>query len=129
LAFVGNVGDKRDRRTALASDHRDGLFGGLAQDIDNHHLGARARQQQCRGPAVADAGIGRAAAGDDRHLAGEAGIVFGPHFAVHILSHPISAHCAGSKVHWIKDLCHRERSEAIPYRERRDCFVAFRLHT
>jgi len=45
------------------------------QDIDDQHSHPGARQQDRGGTAIADAVIGRAAAGDDRHLAGEAEIV------------------------------------------------------
>jgi hypothetical protein len=62
----------RDGDTALGLDHLHRLLGRLAIDIDNQHLGARASQQHCRRPAIADAVIGRPAAGDDRRLAGEA---------------------------------------------------------
>jgi hypothetical protein len=77
LRLVGDVGDERRGDPAFLRDHRHGLFGRLADHIDDQHLGAGARQQHRRGAAVADAGIGGAAAGHDRCLAVEPEFVLG----------------------------------------------------
>ena len=77
LHLVDHVGDERRGGAALLGDHRHGLRGGLGHDIDDQHAGAGARQQHRRGAAIADAVIGRAAAGDDRHLARKAEIIDG----------------------------------------------------
>ncbi|KGJ68254.1 hypothetical protein BJA5080_00850 [Bradyrhizobium diazoefficiens SEMIA 5080] len=52
-------------------------FGGLQRHaaIDHLHLGAGVGQHNCCSAAVADAVARGAAAADERHLAGEAGIV------------------------------------------------------
>ena len=67
---------------ALGLDHLDRALGELQVEIGHHHLGAGARQQDRRSPAVADAVARRAATADDRDLAGQAGIlaIFHPRF-------------------------------------------------
>jgi len=77
LRLVGHVGDERHGDAALSCDHRDGLVGGLGHDVDDQHASSGARQEDRRGAAIADAVIGRAAAGDDRRLAGQTQIIDG----------------------------------------------------
>jgi hypothetical protein len=75
LRLVADIGDERLGFATLLLDHRDGLLGRLAQEVDDEDPRAGPRQQDCRRASIADPVIGRAAAGDDRHLAAEAKIV------------------------------------------------------
>ncbi len=62
---------------AFILDHLDGAFGELEVAVGDHHPGAGARQQDRRRATISDAVTCRAAAGDQRDLAGEAGIFLG----------------------------------------------------
>ena len=75
LGLLGDVAGMRRGRAALGLDHLHRALGELEVEIGHQHLGAGARQQDRRGAAVADAVARRAAARDDRDLAGQAGVV------------------------------------------------------
>src|SRR5450631_2938621 len=62
---------------ALGLDHFDRALGKPEIEIGHHDLGAGARQQDCRCPAVADAIARGTPAADDGDPAGQAGIVLG----------------------------------------------------
>src|SRR5262249_8404964 len=75
LRLVADIRDERRRLATLFVDHRDGLLGGFAGNVDDEDPDAGPPQSQCGGAAIADAVIGGAAAGDDRDLADEVEIV------------------------------------------------------
>ena len=77
LGFLGDVAGMRRRHAALGLDHLDRALCELQVEVGHQHLDAGACQQDRRRPAVADAVAYGAAAGNDRDLAGQAGVVLG----------------------------------------------------
>ena len=77
IVLVGDVAGDRGRRAAFVPDHLDGAFGELEIAVGDHHFRAGPRQQDRRRAAIADAVACRAAAGDQRDLAGEASVFLG----------------------------------------------------
>ena len=77
VGLIGDVAGDRRRGAAFVCDHLDGALGELELAVGDHHFGAGARQQDRRRAAVADALASRAAAGDQRDLAGEAFVILG----------------------------------------------------
>jgi hypothetical protein len=65
---LGHIGHVRLAAVALPADDPDGLLDRLALEIDRNHVGPLAREEHCRGLAVAPARAGGAGAGDDRDL-------------------------------------------------------------
>ncbi|MGX0960396.1 hypothetical protein AB7M63_000845 [Bradyrhizobium japonicum] len=83
IGFAGDVATMRRRRAALGRDHLHGALGELEVAIGHQHFCSGTGQQNCCSAAVADAVASGATTADQRHLAGEAGIVLG---ALHVVS-------------------------------------------
>ncbi|MGY4435404.1 hypothetical protein ACVWWO_007881 [Bradyrhizobium sp. F1.13.1] len=83
IALAGDVTAMRRGRAAFGCDHLDGSFSELELAIGHQNFGAGAGQQNCGRAAVANAVARSAAAADQRHLAGETGIVLEPLHVVH----------------------------------------------
>ena len=75
VSIPGDVCREPRRRAAAVFDHRDRAFRRRFVAVDHENLCARPGEQDRRGPAIADAVVERAAAGNQGNLAGKAGIV------------------------------------------------------
>jgi hypothetical protein len=109
----GDVTAHRQGRATLGLDHFDGAAGERRIEIGHHHLGAGARQQDRRSPAVADAVTRSTPTADDRDLAGKTGIL--------VVFHARSCDCLSTISIDGKDIALIGDSNSVPDHELRRC--------